>query len=77
MPVVFGKGVTYSGGYKLLWEEKSEKYWIPVREMLEAYRGAGLWGTVVRTCSGPEDSVWHLYPEKFLEMNCFFLGEDS
>jgi hypothetical protein len=77
VPTVCGEGVTYSGGYKLLWEEKSEEYWTLVREMLKAYRELGLWGSVVRTCAGPEDPVWNLYPERLLEMNRIFLGEDS
>jgi hypothetical protein len=73
--VVCGEGVTYSGGYRLIWEEKSEEYWMLVKEMMQGYRELGLWGTVVRTCSGPEDPVWNLCPEKLLEMNRIFLGE--
>lgn len=73
VPVVCGEGVTYSGGYDLVWEEYSEEYWILVKEMMETYREMGLWGTVVRTCCGPEDPVWKLCPEKLLEMNRTFL----
>ena len=40
-----------------------------------AYRDAGLWGTIVRTCSGPEDPSRNLCPEKLLRMNKIFLGE--
>ncbi|MBO5286115.1 MAG: hypothetical protein J6B16_04375 [Clostridia bacterium] len=76
VPVVCGEGVTYSGGYKLLWEEKSEEYWELVKEMVILYREAGLWGTVIRTCSGPEDPSWNLCPQKLLEMNKIFLGND-
>ena len=75
IPVVCGEGVTYSGGQKLLWEEKSEEYWTLVAEMMRAYRDAGLWGTIVRTCSGPEDPSWNLCPEMLLRMNKIFLGE--
>lgn len=76
VPVVCGEGVSYSGGYKLMWEEKSDEYWTLVGEMMRAYRDSGFWGTVVRTCSGPEDPSWTLCPEKLLEMNKIFLGED-
>ena len=76
VPVVCGEGVTYSGGYNLVWEEKSEEYWTLIKEVMEAYREMGLWGTVIRTCSGPEDPVWHMCPDKLLEMNKIFLGEE-
>ena len=73
VPVVCGEGVTYSGGYNLVWEETSEEYWTIVKEVMLAYREAGLWGTVIRTCCGPEDPVWNMCPEKLLEMNNTFL----
>lgn len=76
VPVVCGEGVAYSGGYNLVWEEKSEDYWTIIREMMEGYREMGLWGTIVRTCCGPEDPVWNMCPEKLLEMNKIFLGEE-
>lgn len=76
VPVVCGEGVTYSGGYNVLWEEKSQEYWELVKEMALVYREAGLWGTVVRTCSGPEDPAWNLCPERLLEINKIFLGDD-
>lgn len=77
VPVVCGEGVSYCGGYQLTWEETSEDYWQIMREVMAVYRDLGLWGTVVRTCCGPEDPVWRLCPEKLLEMNRIFLGEES
>lgn len=77
VPIVSGEGVTYSGGYDLVWEEHSDAYWMLVKEMLETYREMGLWGSVVRTCCGPEDPCWTVCPEKLLEMNRTFLGEDG
>ncbi|MBO7341368.1 MAG: hypothetical protein J6U87_01670, partial [Clostridia bacterium] len=74
---VCGEGVAYSGGYDLVWEEKSEDYWTIIKEMMEGYRELGLWGTIVRTCCGPEDPVWHMCPDKLLQMNKIFLGEDA
>lgn len=75
VPVVCGEGVSYNGSYHLIWEETSEEYWKLLEEMMISYREAGLWGSVVRTCCGPEDPVWDLCPEKLLEMNRIFLGE--
>ena len=47
-----------------------------VGEMLKTYREMGLWGSVVRTCCGPEDPCWTLCPERLLKMNRIFLGEE-
>lgn len=77
VPVVMGEGVSYSGGTALIWEEYSDEYWMLIKEMFQTYREIGLWGSVVRTCCGPEDPCWTLCPEKLLEMNRTFLGEDE
>ena len=77
VPVICGEGVSYCGGYDLIWEETSEEYWLLIKEMMESYRDAGLWGTVVRTCCGPEDPVWKMCPDKLLEMNKIFLDEKN
>jgi len=74
VPVVCGEGVSYNGSYDLLWEETSQQYWCLLADVMKDYREAGLWGTVVRTCCGPEDPVWTLCPEKLLELNRIFLG---
>ena len=73
--VVSGEGTTYISSKELLWEEHSEIFWELVEEVVKKYRDAGLWGTVVRTCMGPEDPAWHLIPEKILKINRIFLQE--
>jgi len=73
IPVVCGEGVTYIGSKELLWEEHSETYWNLLEEVIRKYREAGLWGTVVRTCCGPEDPAWNLVPDKLLRINRAFL----
>ena len=75
VPAVCGEGVSYCGGYTLVWEETSADYWQLIQEMMAAYRKLGLWGTVVRTCCGPEDPVWTRCPEQLLAANRAFLGK--
>ena len=75
MPVVSGEGVSYSGTNALVFEEYSETFWGIMREMIDCYRSLGLWGTVVRTCCGPEDPVWRTHPDKLLEINERFLKD--
>ena len=72
--IVCGEGTTYIESKKLLWEEHSELYWKLVEEVVRKYREEGLWGTVVRTCMGPEDPAWHLIPDKILKINTIFLN---
>ena len=72
-PVVCGEGVTYICSKLILWEEKSEGYWELVKNTLARYKEAGLWGTVIRTCMGPEDPSWELCKDKITELNKFFL----
>ena len=73
MPLVCGEGVSYICSKKILWEENSEEYWRFVKEGLDLYKKAGVWGTVIRTCCGPEDPCWELCADKLLELNRFFL----
>ena len=73
MPLVCGEGVSYICSKQILWEEHSEAYWDFVKEGLELYKKAGVWGAVIRTCCGPEDPCWELCAEKLLELNRFFL----
>ena len=75
VPIVSGEGVTYIGSKELLWEEHSELYWKLLEEVSKKYREIGIWGTVVRTCSGPEDPSWNSVPEKLLKINRAFLGQ--
>lgn len=74
-PLICGEGVSYICSKLLLWEEHSESYWGLVRQMLETFKKAGLWGSVIRTCSGPEDPSWTLCADKLLELNTFFLED--
>ena len=73
--IVSGEGTTYIGSKELLWEEHSEIFWKLVEEVMKKYRETGLWGTVIRTCMGPEDPAWHLIPEKILKLNRIFLED--
>ena len=73
LPIVSGEGFTYCGSYVMNFEEYSDTAWEIVAEMMKLYSELGLWGTVVRTCCGPEDPVWSTHPHKLLEMNRLFL----
>jgi hypothetical protein len=46
-----------------------------VEHAARAYREYGLVGAVPRTNSGPEDPVWHEYPERLQRANAVFLGK--
>ena len=76
VPLVTGEGTSYSGSKLLLWEDRDENYWQLVEEATIAYRKAGLWGAIPRTCCGPEDSLWHSAPEKLRRINELFLKEE-
>lgn len=75
VPVVCGEGVSYIGSKYILWEEKSEKYWELVEKVMDMKKKAGLWGTVVRTCCGPEDPCWNMCKEKLKYLNEKFLSD--
>lgn len=75
MPIVCGEGVSYIISKKILWEEHSQRYWELVKQVIGKYKEAGVWGTVIRTCSGPEDPCWHLCQDKLLELNRYFLQD--
>ena len=72
--VVCGEGVSYPPSKELVWEEYSEKYWELVKEIVERYAESGMWGTVVRTCMGPEDHSWNSAKDKIQSINRAFLG---
>ncbi len=76
-PVVCGEGVTYVGSKTLLWEEKSQLYWDFVKHGLKKFKEAGMWGTVIKTCCGPEDPCWHSCKDKLLELNNYFLNDEE
>ena len=74
-PTVCGEGVSYICSKYLLWEEKSDTYWSVVREMLQTYKSLGVWGSVIRTCMGPEDPCWDLCKDRIRELNLLFLSD--
>ncbi len=76
IPVICGEGVSYCGSKALHWEEKSPLYWGMVTAAMQKYKQAGLWGTVVKTCCGPEDPCWHLCKDKLLQANLAFLQDE-
>jgi len=75
IPLILGEGVSYCADHRLRWEERSDAYWEVVEHAARAYRQHGLWGAVARTNSGPEDPVWHEYPERLRQVNAVFRGK--
>jgi len=75
IPLVLGEGASYCADHRLRWEERSDAYWEVVEHAARAYREHGYWGAVARTNAGPEDPVWHEYPERLQRVNAVFLGE--
>lgn len=73
--LVLGEGASYCADRRLRWEERSDAYWEVVEHAVRACRDLGFWGSVVRTNAGPEDPVWHEYPERLRRVNAVFLGE--
>jgi len=74
IPLILGEGASYCADYRLRWEERSDAYWEVVEHAARTYREHGLLGAVARTNSGPEDPVWHEYPERLRRVNEVFLG---
>lgn len=77
VPLVLGEGASYCADRRLRWEERSDAYWEVVEHAVRACRDLGFWGTVVRTNAGPEDPVWHEYPERLCRVNAVFLQEGA
>ena len=75
VPIIFAEGVSYVASKKLLWEEKSNSYWKLIDEMMDAYKNAGLWGTIIRCNCGMEDPSWNVCPEKLIKANKRFLED--
>ena len=76
IPTVCGEGVSYIGHKELVWEEHSEIYWRLMEETILKYKEFGLWGTVIRTCCGPEDPCWNLCADKLRYLNDLFKSEE-
>jgi len=77
VPLILGEGASYCADHRLRWEERSDAYWEVVEHAARACRQNGLWGSVVRTNAGPEDPVWHEYPERLQRVNAVFLGKQE
>ena len=75
--LALGEGVSYCADHRLRWEERSDAYWEVVEHAARTYRQHGFLGAVARTNSGPEDPVWHEYPERLRRVNAVFLGMES
>ena len=74
VPLVLGEGASYCADTRLRWEERSDVYWEVVEHAARALRDQGFLGAVVRTNAGPEDPVWHEYPDRLRRANAIFLG---
>jgi hypothetical protein len=74
VPLVSAEGASYCADTRLRWEERSDAYWDVVEHAARIYRDHGLWGSVTRTNSGPEDPAWHEYPDRLRRVNEAFLG---
>ena len=75
IPTVCGEGVSYICSKKILWEEHSDSYWSLVRQTLQTYKNLGVFGSVIRTCMGPEDPCWDLCKDRIRELNLLFLSD--
>ena len=73
--VVCGEGVTYCSSQDVLWEENSELFWKMVRHAMDRYKELGLWGSVIKTCCGPEDPCWNSCKDRLRELNEAFLAD--
>ena len=74
IPLILGEGASYCADCRLRWEERSDAYWEVVEHAASAWRDHGFLGAVVRTNAGPEDPVWHEYPERLKRVNALFRG---
>lgn len=75
LPLLCGEGVTYVASKEMLWEEKSDTFWKMIDEMIDAYKKAGVWGTILKTCLGIEDPSWYECPERIKRANERFLAD--
>lgn len=73
--LVCGEGVTYCASPALHWEEKDEEFWALIAMAMDRYKALNFWGSVIKTCSGPEDPSWIMCKEKVRELNLRFLED--
>ena len=45
-----------------------------IRITILKYKETGLWGTLLKTCCGPEDPSWELCKDRIRELNELFLA---
>lgn len=76
VPILCGEGISYCSHKEVLWEERSEKFWEIVALAMRRYKEIGLWGSVIKTCCGPEDPCWNLCKDKLRALNEEFLREN-
>ena len=67
--IVMGEGGSYCPAKSLLAEEHCDAVWEMFRRQADILRTEGLWGTVVRTTSGPEDPSWSLRAADYRRIN--------
>jgi len=77
IPLILGEGASYCADSRLRWEERSDAYWEVVEHAARVWRDHGCLGAVVRTNAGPEDPVWHEYPERLRRANAVFRGHEK
>jgi hypothetical protein len=77
VPLVLGEGASYCADRRLRWEERCDAYWEVVEHAARQWREHGFLGAVARTNAGPEDPVWHDYPERLQRVNAVFAGRCS
>lgn len=70
--IVMGEGGAYCPANALLAEEHCDGVWAMLLKQSEILRTAGLWGTVARTPSGPEDPSWKLRADDYRKINLAF-----
>ena len=72
-PIVMGEGASCCTSDKVLFEERSDKFWQFLEWQALFLRESGLWGSVVRTGSSPVDISWNMRAGSFRKINELFL----
>jgi len=74
VPLVMGEGVSCCTCEKVLFEERSDKFWRLLEEQALILRESGLWGTLVRTADNPGDVGWKMRADSLRKINRLFLN---
>jgi len=75
IPLVIGESASYCAHVDFRWEEKSDEYWALNEFTTRLAKKNNYWGYMARTNSGPEDPVWHEFPERLRHINELFLND--